>query len=169
MHYFFCWIPYSFKNSLKKFENFSSTRSTSWKPAQPVQRISVEVNYSSRFKFGAPKLVLFISPSSELEIMHCLFFGFLTLQGTLSQIFIFFLNRIDHLGTVQLLRRASLHGALFLLILGPKYYFVRVHKAQISPKHGLGPVLGHVIGFLQPTLGPLGYLVVKERSKCGQL
>ena len=25
------------------------------------------------------------------------------------------------------------------------------------------------MGFLQPTLGPLGYLVVKERSKCGQL
>ena len=23
--------------------------------------------------------------------------------------------------------------------------------------------------FLQPTLGPLGYLVVKERRKCGQL
>ena len=25
------------------------------------------------------------------------------------------------------------------------------------------------MGFLQPTLGSLGYLVVKERSKCGQL
>ena len=25
------------------------------------------------------------------------------------------------------------------------------------------------MGFLQPTLGPLGYLVVKKRSKCGQL
>ena len=25
------------------------------------------------------------------------------------------------------------------------------------------------MGFFQPTLGPLGYLVVRERSKCGQL
>ena len=25
------------------------------------------------------------------------------------------------------------------------------------------------MGCLQPTLGPLGYLVVKQRSKCGQL
>ena len=33
----------------------------------------------------------------------------------------------------------------------------------------MGPVFGHVMRFLQPTLGPLGYLVVTERSKCGQL
>ena len=62
-----------------------------------------------------------------------------------------------------------MHGALFLLILGPKSYLVRAHKPQISSSHGLVPVLGHVMGFLQPTLGPLGYLVIKEKSKCGQL
>ena len=45
----------------------------------------------------------------------------------------------------------------------------RAYKPQISPRHGLDPVLDHVMGFLQPTLGPLGYLVVKQRSKCGQL
>ena len=56
-----------------------------------------------------------------------------------------------------------------MLILGPKPYLVRAHNLKISPRHGLGPFLGHVIGFLQPTLGLLGYLVVKERSKCGQL
>ena len=56
-----------------------------------------------------------------------------------------------------------------MLILGPKSYLVRAHYPHISPRHGLGPVLGHVMGFLQTTLGPLGYLVVKERSKCGQL
>ena len=78
-----------------------------------------------------------------------------------------FLNQIDQLGTVQPVRRASLLGALFLLILGPKSYLVRAHKLQISPMNVLGPVLGHVTGFLQSTLGPLGYLVVKERSKCG--
>ena len=83
--------------------------------------------------------------------------------------FIFFLNLIDQLGIVQPVRQASLRGALFLLILGPKSYSVRAHKPQISPRHELGLVLGNVMGFLQPTLGPLGYLVVKERSKCGQL
>ena len=56
-----------------------------------------------------------------------------------------------------------------MLILGPKSYLVLAHKSQISPRHGLGPILSHVMGFLQPTLGPLGYLVVKEKSKCGQL
>ena len=90
MHCFFCWIPYSLNNSLGKFDTFLSTGSIGWKPAQLVQRISVEVHYSSRFKFGAPKLVLVISPTSELEIMHYLFFGFLTLQGTFYQIFRFF-------------------------------------------------------------------------------
>ena len=45
----------------------------------------------------------------------------------------------------------------------------RAHKLKISAKHGLDPVLDNVMGFLQPTLGPLGYLVVKKRSKCGQL
>ena len=170
MHLFFCWIPYSLKNSLTKFENFLSIGLTGWKLSQPVQRISVEVHYSSRFKFRAPELVLVISPSSELEIMHCFFFfGFLTLQGTLCQILRFFLNLINQLGTVQSVCGASLRGALFLLILGPKSYLVQAHKPQISHRHGLGPVLGHVMGFLQPTLGPLGYLLVKKRSKCGQL
>ena len=73
------------------------------------------------------------------------------------------------MGTTQPVHQTNLLGALFLLILGPKSYLVWAQKPQISPRHGLGLVLGHVMGFLQPTLGPLGYLVVKERSKCGQL
>ena len=97
------------------------------------------------------------------------FVRFLTLQETFYQIVRFFLNRIDQLGTVQSVRRASFLRALFLLILRPKSYLVRAHKPHISPRHGLGPVLGHVMGFFQPTLGPLGYFMVKERSKCGQL
>ena len=77
------------------------------------------------------------------------FFGFLPLQGTFYKIFRFFLNRIDQLGAVQPVRRASLRGALFLLIFRSKSYLVRAHKPQISPRHGLGPVLGHVMGFFQ--------------------
>ena len=33
MHSLFCWIPYSLKNSLTKFENFLSIGSTGWKLA----------------------------------------------------------------------------------------------------------------------------------------
>ena len=73
------------------------------------------------------------------------------------------------MGTVQLVDRASLCGALIFVILVPKSYMDRAHNPHISPRHGLDPVLDHVMGFLQPTLGPLGYLVVKQRSKCGKL
>ena len=44
--------------------------------ARPYQPISIEVHYSSRFKFGAPKIVLVISHSSRLKIMRCFFFFF---------------------------------------------------------------------------------------------
>ena len=71
--------------------------------------------------------------------------------------------------TVQPVHLASLYGAMFLFILGPKSYLVRAHKLQISPRHGLGPVVGHFVGCLQPTLSPFGFLVVKQRDKCGQL
>ena len=73
------------------------------------------------------------------------------------------------MGTIQSVHRASLRVALISMILVPKSYMDRAHKPHISPRHGLDPVLDHVMGFLQPTLGPLGYLVVKQRSKCGQL
>ena len=99
MHRFFCWIPYSLKNSLTKFENFLSTRSTGWEPAQPVRRISIKVNYWSRFEFGAPELVLVISPSSELQIVLCFFFCFLILQGTFYQFFKIFLSWLDRLAS----------------------------------------------------------------------
>ena len=55
------------------------------------------------------------------------------------------------------------------MILVPKSYMDQAHKPKISPRHGLDPVLDHVMGCLQPTLGQLGYLVVKQRSKCGQI
>ena len=100
---------------------------------------------------------------------HHFFHGLLILQGIFSQNFIFFLNRIDQLGTVEPVQRASLRGALIFVILVPKSYMDMAHKPQISPMHGLDPVLDHVMGCLQPTLGPLGYLVVKQTSKCGQL
>ena len=99
MHHFFCWIPYSLRNSFIKFENFLSTGSTGWEPAQPVRRISIKVHYWSRYEFKATELVLVISPSYELGITLHFFFGFLILKGTFYQIFKIFLSRIDQLAS----------------------------------------------------------------------
>ena len=129
MDRFFCWIPYSLKNSLKNFDNFLSTGSTSWELAHPVRRISIKVHYWTKFEFGAPELVLGISPSSELGITP--FFLF---------VFLFFFWH-----SVQPVLRVSFYGAL---ILEPKSYLVWAHKLHISPRHDLGPVIGHFLGFL---------------------
>ena len=59
---------------------------------------------------------------------------------------------------VQPVYQASLYGAMILVVLVPKSYLVRAHKLQISPRHGLGPVMGNVLGFLQPTLSPFWIL-----------
>ena len=105
---------------MTKFENFLSTGSIGWEPTHPVQRISVEVYYLSKFKFGAPELVLVISPSSELEIMHCFFcwIPYSTKKFFLSTGWE--LVHPDHC--------ASLYEALILVILEPKSYLVRAHK-----------------------------------------
>ena len=170
MHSLFCWIPYSLKNSLKKFENFLSIEWTGWEPAHQAQWISVQVHYSSRFKFGAPEFVLVISPSFRLEIMHSFFFWITySSRNILSNFQIFFSTVSTSWELVQPDQCASLYGALILVILEPKSYLVRAHKLQISPRHGLGPVVGYFVGFLQPTLSPFGFLVLKQRDKCGQL
>ena len=171
MHRFFCLIPYSLKNYLKKFENFLSTGSTGWEPAQPVQWISIEVHYSSMFKFGAPELVLVISTSSRLEIMHHFFFFLdsLLFKEHSVKFSNFFSTVLTSWELVHSDHYANLYKALILVILEPKSYMVQSHKLQISPRHGLGPVLSYFVGFLQPTLSPFGFLVVKKMDKCGQL
>ena len=108
-------------------------------------------------------------PHPYLESSTIFFIDSLLFKEYSIKISYFFLNRINQLGTVQTVHWASLLGALIFVILVPKSYMDRAHKPHISPRHGLDPVLDHVIGCLQPILGPLGYLVVKQRSKCGQL
>ena len=78
MHRFFCWIPYSLKNSLTKFENFLSTESTDWELALPVQQILVETGSNSEH------LSLFWSyiPHSDSKSCSVFFVGLLILQGT---------------------------------------------------------------------------------------
>ena len=170
MYHFFCWIPYSLNNSLTKFDNFLSTESTGWEPAQPVQWIAVEVHYSSKFKFRAAEFVLVISPSFGLEIIHRLFFlDFLLFKEHFFKFSNFFSTFAMSWELVQLDHCPSLCGALTCVILEPKSYLVRAHKLNIRPRNGLVPVLGHFLGCFQPTFSPFGFLVVKQRDKCGQL
>ena len=120
---------------MKKFENFLSTRSTSWESAQPVRRISIKVHYWSRFEFGAPELVLVISPSSELKIT----FHFFLLDSLFFKEHSIKFSKFLSTGStswhpVQLLLRVSLYGALILVVLEPKSYLVRAYKLQISPR-----------------------------------
>ena len=95
------------------------------------------------------------------------FFDFLFFKKYYVKFLLFFSTSSTSWKSVQLDHRASLYGALILVILEPKSYLVRAHKLQISPRHSLSPILGHFVGCFQPTLNPFGFLVVKQRDKCG--
>ena len=63
---------------------------------------------------------------------------------------------------VQSVSRASLCGALFFMILEPKSYMVQAHKLQIDLGQYCGSILGLGLSYMQPTMNPSGYLVVKQ-------
>ena len=63
---------------------------------------------------------------------------------------------------VQPVSRASLCGALFFVILEPKSYMVRAHKLQLDHGQYCGSILGLGLSYMQPTMNPYGYLVVKQ-------
>ena len=63
---------------------------------------------------------------------------------------------------VQQVSRASLCGALFFVILEPKSYMVRAHKLQLDLGQYFGSILGLGLSYMQPTMNPCGYLVVKQ-------
>ena len=63
---------------------------------------------------------------------------------------------------VQPVSRASLCGALFFVILEPKSYMGRAHKLQIDLGQYCGSIFGLVLSYMQPTMNPCGYLVVKQ-------
>ena len=56
----------------------------------------------------------------------------------------------------------SLCGALVFVILEPKSYMVRAHKLQLNNGQYYGSNLGLVLSYMQPTMNPYGYLVVKQ-------
>ena len=115
MHHFLCWIPYSMKNSLTKFENFLSIESTGWEPPQLVRRISIKVHYWSRFEFRAPDLALVISPSFELRIVLHFFLDSLLFKEHSIKFLKFFLANSIGWHSVQPVLRASLCRTLFLV------------------------------------------------------
>ena len=84
----------------------------------------------SKSEFGALGLVLIISPSFELGIMHHFFYGLLIHQGTLCQNLKFFINWIDRfpksfkLGRIHWSR--SKFGALGLVLIISSSFDLRI-------------------------------------------
>ena len=100
-----------------------------------------------------------ISPSSELRIIVSYF---LLDSLFFKEQYVKFSKILSAGSTgwhpVQPVLWVSLYGTSILVVLEPKSYLVRAHKLQISPRHDLGPVMGHFVGFLQPTLSPFWIL-----------
>ena len=113
-----------------------------------VRQISIKVHYWSKFEFGAPKLVLVISPSSELRITLRVFFYSLFFKEHVVKFSKFFSADSTSWHLVQLVLRVSLYGALILVVLEPKSNLVRANKLQISSRQDLGPVTDHFVGCL---------------------
>ena len=63
---------------------------------------------------------------------------------------------------VQPVSRASLCGELFFVILEPKTYLVQAHKLHLDLGKYSRSILGLVLSYMQPTMNPYGYLVVKQ-------
>ena len=53
-------------------------------------------------------------------------------------------------------------SAVFFVILEPKTYLVRADKLQLDLGQYCGSILGLGLSYLQPTMNPCGYLVVKQ-------
>ena len=88
VHHFFMDSLF-FKEYFAKISNLFSTGSTN-----PQSFSSVKI-HRSMFEYGALGLVSIISPTSELGIMHCFFYGLIVLQGIFFQNLKYFLNRLD--------------------------------------------------------------------------
>ena len=50
----------------------------------------------------------------------------------------------------------------FFMILEPKSYMVRAHKLKLEHGQYCGFILGLGLSYMQPTMNPCGYLVVKQ-------
>ena len=148
-----------FKEYYVKISIFFSTGSTG-----PQNFNSVGV-HRSRFKYGA--LCLLFSHISFIRTQNCVPFIFYFLWTPCSSRNILskfqFFSQSD-----RPVCWASLYKELILVILEPKSYMARAHKLQIDLGQYFRSILGLVLGSLQPTMNPYGFLVVKQRSKCGE-
>ena len=91
------------------------------------------------FEFGAPELVLVISPSSKLGIVsRFFFFELLILQGIFFQNFIFFSQPDRLVGTGSFGSLCQLVWSTDFSDFGAKILLDSAHKPQINSRHGLG-------------------------------
>ena len=79
------------------------------KEVRPPKNFSSVGIHRSRFEFEALRLVLIISPSSELGIAHHFFYGLLILQGNVFQNFKFSFNWIDRFLKFQFKQNSLKH------------------------------------------------------------
>ena len=152
-----------FKEYSIKISIFFSTGSTG-----PQSFGSVGV-HRSKFEYGTLRLVF--SHISLIQTRNHVPFFLWTpyfLRDILSKFQIFFSTSSTSWQSVQLVRWASLHRALILVILEPKSYMARTHKLQIGLGKYFGSILGLGSGSLRPTMNPYGFLVVKQENKCGE-
>ena len=155
MHHFFCWIPYSLRNSLKKFRNFYQLDQPVW---NQITRFNI---FQLKFIIGAgsnwehPILIGSYLPHLNLK-SHCIFL----FDSLFFKEHSFKFSKNFSVGSTSWhpVHQVSLYGTLILVLFEPKSYLVRAHKLHITPRHGLGPIMGHFLGFLKPTLSPFWIL-----------
>ena len=145
-----------------KFSKFFATSSTGWhpvRPVQPVHRVSqcktpIFDNYFDHISlFRTRNCVPFFFMDSSLFQEHSVKF---------SNFFATCSTGWHLVQPVQSVHRVSWCKTLILVILGPKSYMAQAHKLQIDFGKCCGPILGLVLGSLQPTTNPYGFLVVKQ-------
>ena len=154
MHRFFCWIPYSLRNSLTKFENFYQSVRLVWNRLSRLNEFQLKFIIGVGSNSEHPSLFWSYLPHLNLESHSVFLSDSLFLKEHSIKFSKFFSAGLTGWHRVQLIHRVSLYGALILVVLESKSYLVRAHKLHISPSHGLGPVMGHFMGCFQPTLGP---------------
>ena len=146
---------------MKKFENFYQSDRLVW------NWLSWFNGFQLKFIIGvvsnSEHPSLFWSYLSHLNSeLHSVFFFFFLDSLFFKEHYVkfskFFLAGSTSWHPIQPVLRVSLYGALILVVLEPKSYLNQAHKLQISHRHNLGPVMGHFLGCLQPTLSPFWIL-----------
>ena len=62
----------------------------------------------------------------------------------------------------RLVELTCVERCFFFVVLEPKSYMGRAHKLKLDHRKYCGSILGLGLSYMQPTMNPCGYLVVKQ-------